>query len=49
MKNNLYKYNLTDALKLNVFLLLLFGGCRNTDVRKEIQEESALKTEKKQV
>ena len=49
MKNNLYKYNLTEALKLNVFLLLLFGGCRNTDVIKEVQEESALKTEKKQV
>lgn len=49
MKNNNYKAGLTDTLKLNVFLLLLFSGCTNSDVKKEINEETTLKTENKQV
>ncbi|MFN8320953.1 MAG: hypothetical protein U0V54_16135, partial [Saprospiraceae bacterium] len=49
MKTNLNKNILTDVIKLTVFLFLLFGGCRNIDVRKEIQDDSVLITEKKRV
>ena len=36
-------------MKLNAFLLLLFGGCTNSDIKKEINEGTTLKTNKKQV
>lgn len=49
MKNNYFNNGLRDTLKLIVLLFLLFGGCSISDVKKEKNEETILKTEKYQV